>query len=395
MGKNGTTAFRSDASAGAVLAMKTLEMKIPPAATGSYPIYISHCLLNHYKTWFKPNWFQKRLIIITDDTVRSYYGVTLLKKLRQENLAVDLFSFPAGEASKNYHTKQMLEEKMLSTYCDRETLLLALGGGVVGDITGFIAATYMRGISYVHLPTSFLAMVDSSIGGKTSIDMPQGKNLIGAFWQPEAVIIDIACLETLPQIHLINGVVEALKTFLIYDKSSFHYLQDNLEKFLSKNNDVLMYVLQKALTIKINIVNQDEKEKNIRKVLNFGHTMGHAIEKVNNFNILHGFAVGVGILVESKISELCGVLKAEEYRMIENFLSQLHITPSFLKAFSLDDILQATRIDKKNAHGKVKYILLKEIGKIHTDAQQVVHEVSDKIVVKALKMLSEVNDARQ
>src|SRR5579862_7344926 len=274
-----------------------IMMAIPAKKSMMYPIRVGMNLLSSPEKWLPDSWEQKKLVIVTDDTVDHLYANHLLKQLKNANPL--LFTFPAGEQSKSAEIKSKIEEKMIQANCDRDTLLIALGGGVVGDLAGFIAATYMRGISYIQVPTTLLAMVDSSVGGKTSINTPQGKNLIGAFWQPKTVVADIHCLKTLPEVHCVNGLIEAIKMFLTNDADYFHYVNTHLDRFFHKDEIVLQKIIERAVQIKVDIVSQDETEKNLRMTLNFGHTIGHALEKITGYAILHGFAVALGILIEA------------------------------------------------------------------------------------------------
>lgn len=327
------------------------------------------------------------IVIITDHTVKKLYGNDLADCLIKQGHEVLLLSFRPGEQSKNSLTKQKLEKKMFKNHCDRNTLCLALGGGVVGDLAGFIAATYMRGISYIQIPTTLLAMVDSSIGGKTGIDTDYGKNLIGAFWQPQAVVADLNCLKTLPYKHLINGLVEILKVFLIYDKNSFLYFKRNIKKIKISDELVLNNLIFRAVKIKTKIVKQDEQDHHLRKILNFGHTIGHALEKISGYKILHGEAVGLGMLVESRISNVLGILGDEDNKIIENILFELGISNKKLKKINVDKVIQATKLDKKIKQGQVHYVLLKEIGQVYKCDREVTHSVPDKTVKELFSSL--------
>ena len=205
--------------------MAKIEVHIPQVAAVNYPVRIEPGLLNQFTRWLADNSRSAEIVIITDHTVKKLYGRLLAHSLKQAGWQVLLLSIPPGEHSKNFEVKQSLENKMLRQGYGRQTVCLALGGGVVGDLAGFIAATYMRGISLIQIPTSLLAMIDSSVGGKTAINTEYGKNLIGAFWQPVSVVADVHCLRTLPKKHLINGLIEAIKMFLTHDRRSFYYLQ--------------------------------------------------------------------------------------------------------------------------------------------------------------------------
>ncbi|MDA8561989.1 3-dehydroquinate synthase, partial [Gammaproteobacteria bacterium] len=300
-----------------------------------------------------------------------------------------IISVPPGEFSKSREKKQYIENEMMIHGCDRSSVILSFGGGVVGDLSGFVASTYMRGVSYIQIPTTFLAMVDSSIGGKTAINTDFGKNLVGSFWYPALTLIDIDFLSTLSQEHLINGLIESLKVFLIRDKLSFEYLLDNKNIVLDKNNVALIKTIAKSINIKNDIVNEDPNEKNLRMILNFGHTIGHAIEKLSNYNILHGLAVALGILVEAKISVLLNVLSNNEYEIIERLMVNLNISIDELKCFDFNEIIELTRLDKKNSNSTVRYILLKEIGDVLVDNNTYAHAVDDSIVKASLFQVCE------
>ena len=368
--------------------MPKILVKIPVMAATEYPILIQSGLLTQPERWLPIQSSGGEIVIITDHTVKKLYAQTLARSLKQLGWRVLLLAFPAGEASKNQRTKNRLETQMLRHGCGRHTLCVALGGGVAGDIGGFIAATYMRGIPLIQLPTSLLAMVDSSVGGKTAINTAYGKNLIGAFWQPQAVIADIHCLRTLPKLHLINGLIEAIKMFLTHDRKSFQYLQKHLAGCLSGDEKILQTVIKRAVTIKAAVVAADEREHlGMRMTLNFGHTIGHALEKISGYKILHGYAVAYGILVEAKIAELLGILAPADYMAIATLLAKLAIFPQELSHYSHKKIIQATKYDKKIQSGKVRYVLLKNIGQVYSKPQTFTHPISDELVTCALQVI--------
>ncbi len=368
--------------------MNQISMKIPAQQAFSYPIHVGSNLLLQPEKWLPADGRGKQWVIITDDTVNKIYGENLSGILKESNPLI--LSFLPGEKSKNQQTKQYLEEQMIQHHCNRETVIVALGGGVVGDMAGFIAATYMRGISYIQIPTTLLAMVDSSVGGKTGINTPQGKNLIGAFWQPFCVVADMNCLTTLPQIHIINGLIEVIKMFLTNSDTYFHYVSNHIDNILNKDIKILENIVEKAIKIKVNIVSSDEKENNQRMILNFGHTIGHALEKITQYTLLHGYAVALGMLVEAKIAQLLGFLSYEDYNAIRLLLLKLNISGNQLKEIHSDAIIQATKTDKKIKDNKVRYVLLKKIGQVYHENNTFAHPVSDEIVAKSLLEVSEV-----
>lgn len=340
--------------------------------------------LYDFTAWLPKQTFQK-IVIITDDTVKNHYGLKLQKNLHQAGYNSVLFSFPAGEKFKNYNTKQMIEHSMQLECCNRDTLIIALGGGVVGDLAGFIAASYLRGVPYIQIPTSLMAMIDSSVGGKTGINTIQGKNLIGVVYQPLCVVMDVRLLKTLSKKNRINGLIEAIKIFLIYDPEAFRYTESHLQCLIKGEVKLLKEIVFRAVKIKATVVSRDEKEQGERSTLNFGHTIGHALEKISNYSLLHGYAVAYGILVEANISYLLGLLDKPSLLEIKNMLQQLDIHGKNLQKYKKTQLIQATKMDKKVLSGKVHYILLSKIGSIYISNGHYVHPVTDKIVKQAIK----------
>lgn len=327
-------------------------------------------------------------VIICDTRTKKLYGIALRQSLHQSGLKAILLSLPEGEKSKTQKFKTLLEEKMLLAKCDRGSLVLALGGGVVGDLAGFIAASYMRGVGYIQLPTTLLSMLDSAIGGKTGINTRQGKNLIGAFWQPKAVMVDLLCLKTLGQEPILDGVAEAAKMFLISDKKSFAFLQKNLPRVLKKDLSLVQQVVRAAVTIKAQAVSTDEREGGARAVLNFGHTIGHALEKISGFKLRHGRAVILGVLAEAKIAHSLGILADKDFKTIRDLAVNLGADLRVFKRIPAKKIAQAARGDKKSAGGQVRYVLIKTIGEVYRRGGSYAHAVPEKIVIKTLRMLS-------
>lgn len=372
--------------------MNQIIMQLPAKRPVPYSITVGSNLLVNPEKWMPTDVYNKRLVIITDDHVNKIYGKKLSNTLIQYKPL--LLSFRPGEKSKNYQTKHLLEEQMIRHHCDRNTLILSLGGGVVGDLAGFIASTYMRGIPYIQIPTTLLAMVDSSVGGKTAVNTRQGKNLIGTFWQPIAVVVDVNCLKTLSQVHLINGCIEAIKIFMTNDVDHLNYVIHNVNAIYHKDGLILKNIIEKAIKIKVDVVSHDERESGQRMMLNFGHTIGHALEKITGYTMLHGYAVALGILVEAKISELLGFLSNEEYQIIQSLFLKFNISGNQLKNFNSDDILQATQFDKKSNANRVRYVLLKKLGQVCIENNRFAHPVSDNTVKNALFDVSEVSNDR-
>jgi 3-dehydroquinate synthase len=362
-----------------------ISVELPARNAYNYPIYIGQNLLNEYTQWLVPLAASKKIVIITDEVVCKLHARNFAAILEENGYDVLLLGFAPGEESKSYEKFIYLLDEMLKHKCDRYSLCVAFGGGVVGDITGFVSASFMRGIRYIQIPTTVLSMIDSSVGGKTAINSVHGKNLIGAFYQPNAVIMDINLIDSLPQDQLINGLIEAIKIFLTSDKKHFDYTLANLDDIINKDYTKLTNVIQRAVELKADVVAKDEKEENLRMILNCGHTVGHAIEKLSEYKTAHGYAVALGILVEAKISFLSGLLNHEEYVLIEQIMSKLDITAQDLKQFKAEDIVAATLIDKKNKAGNIYMVLLAEIGRVsETSDGKVATIVSPEIILQAL-----------
>ncbi len=290
-----------------------------------------------------------RFAIITDTNVVDLYGNKLLKQLLDWKLNAELFTFPAGEIHKTRETKQLLEDQMLSRGFGRDSVILALGGGVVTDLVGFLASTYCRGVSLILLPTTLLGVVDASIGGKCGVNTPLGKNMIGSYYTPDAVFFDLDCLSTLPVSEIKNGQVEMIKHALIGDLSHF-------QLFESKNDYAL--ILKESCEIKKSIINEDLFDEGKRRLLNFGHTVGHAIETFCNYEMSHGTAIAAGIIAEAHISFSLGYLSKENLDRIVRVLL-LFTKPCDATPYAL--IALMTR-DKKSLNSKPRFVLLKDIG---------------------------------
>ena len=327
-----------------------------------------------------------RVALLTDSVVKKIWGKQLLLNLQASGINAELFDFPQGERNKNQKTVTELQHQLLERRFGRDTLIIALGGGVVGDLAGFVAATYLRGVPYINVPTTLLAMVDSAIGGKVGIDTPYGKNTIGAFWLPRAVIMDIQYIGRLPRHEVINGLLEAVKTFFTSDRNDLeNALKLDLEEPL-KTGEILQRIIYASAKFKVGITERDVREKNERRVLNFGHTIGHALELLSEYTISHGWCVGYGILVEAKISELLGILSEAESREIFRSLEHFGILPADFPKYPAEKIIEATMRDKKVREGIPYYVLLESLGSVHKKDGQYAHPVDAKIVQKALEI---------
>lgn len=325
----------------------------------------------------------RKLCLVSDSNVAPLYAEELMSLLETEGFFCVSYVFPAGEASKKLDTVSGLYEFLIEKSFDRNDILLALGGGVTGDLTGFAAATYLRGIRFIGIPTSLLSMVDSSIGGKTGVDYKAYKNMVGAFYQPSAVYINISALQTLPEREFLAGMGEVIKHGFILDKDYHLFLKENTKQILDKNPEILCSMIYQSLCIKRDVVQRDPKEKGERALLNFGHTIGHAVEKMNHFSLLHGECVSVGMIAATEISVMRGVLDREKASEISELLRAFGMLTE-VPALEKEELLSVCHHDKKADGAKIKFVLLKDIGHAYIDS-----EVSDDEIWSAFQLITE------
>lgn len=326
----------------------------------SYPIYIGSGLLEN-RELFSTHIPGKHVLIITNPTVAGFYLQTVENSLSSYNYNTLLL--PDGEKFKTLDTLNLIFTELLKKQYGRKSTLIALGGGVIGDITGFSAACYQRGISFIQIPTTLLAQVDSSVGGKTAVNHALGKNMIGAFHQPLCVIADTAVLSTLPERELSAGLAEIIKYGLITDKKFFHWLQKNISKLMARDPETLAYAIECSCLNKASIVETDEKESGLRALLNLGHTFGHAIETYLEYEgWLHGEAVAAGIAIAAQLSHLHGWISQIDVTNINQLLHAADLPTRPPKGMSADVFLELMQRDKKVIEGKLRLILLKQIG---------------------------------
>ena len=330
----------------------------------------------------------RKLCIVTDTTVEGLYLQEVIKALEGKCRALTQFVFPAGEQSKTLDTVRSLCEKLILEHFERRDMLIALGGGVVGDLTGFAAATYLRGIAFAQVPTTLLAQVDSSIGGKTGVDFDSYKNMVGAFHQPSLVYMNAHTLSTLPEEQFACGMGEVLKHGLIRSAAYYTWLIEHISEIAERDADTLQEMVMESCRIKRAVVEKDPTEKGERALLNFGHTIGHAIEKVKSPDLLHGQCVALGCVAAAYISFKRGLLSTEEFYEIRD------MNVGFDLLFSVEDIdpqeiLTITKSDKKMDQGSVKFVLLKKIGKAFIDTT-----VTDEEILEAVNFIlyTETND---
>ena len=307
-----------------------------------------------------------KICIVADDTVGNLYGKEVQKALEELDVTVDLYTFPAGEASKNLDTVKELYAFLIEHHYTRKDVLAALGGGVTGDLTGYAAATYLRGIDFIQIPTTLLAQVDSSVGGKTGVDFAQYKNMVGAFHQPRLVYMNTSTLSSLNTRLFNSGFGEILKHGLIKDASYFQWLKDNIEKIAALDSGYLEEMIYRSCEIKRKVVENDPTEKGERAQLNFGHTLGHAIEKQMNFELYHGECVVLGMIAALNICVERGTITKEEYDDIYNTFKAYNF-PMTVDKTTIDEVIAASKNDKKMDGNKVKFILLKKVGEAYID----------------------------
>ena len=372
------------------------EIKVKITEDKEYKICIKKGILINSGEHFSKTIENKRIIIITNSLVNCLYGVKLLSSLKKGGFnldLIDLIEVPDGEKYKSLSTAKYLYDELLKRKADRTTTLIALGGGVIGDLTGFVAATYMRGLPLVHIPTTLLAQVDSSIGGKVAVDHPLAKNIIGNFYQPTAVYTDPEVLQTLSDQDIKSGIVETIKIAVIKSPAFFKWLEKNIDQLLKKHRDLLCELVKEAISLKVDIVLKDPWERGLRKVLNFGHSIGHALEVEAGYQDLsHGEAVALGMLIETKIACNRGICLQDLEEQIKHILSfppacAVHADRrkresifNYLKNIDYNKFWETLTLDKKNSQGKITFILPEALGKV-----VLIDNINKKEAIKALE----------
>jgi 3-dehydroquinate synthase len=359
--------------------MQKIELKLD---SRSYPILIEKNNLKKVPELLRPWNEDQKWIIISQKTIARQFGDGLLDDLSATGFSAEMITIPTGEKAKTLEQIKTLAEKLLEKRCDRSTVLLALGGGVVGDITGFLAATFMRGIRYFQIPTTLLAMVDSSIGGKTGVNLSRGKNTVGSIYQPEAVIIDVQMLTSLPVRELVSGLAEVLKYGAIQDRDFFLSVGKNVEKILALSDlDLVEKIIARSCILKVRIVEQDEQDHKIRRILNFGHTIGHGLESVTGYSVLrHGEAVAYGMKAAGYISMKKGLLDDREWKVFREILDHLPLPQ--LRDLKTETVLKIIRNDKKVRAGQLNFIVLTGLGEASVSI-----DVQDAEIEEALSVL--------
>ena len=348
--------------------MKTLTVAL---AERSYPIYIGDGVLAD-PDYLLPHLAGKQVLVVSNSTVAPLYLDRVLQSLQGADIQCDSLVLPDGEQYKTLATFEQILEQLLQKRHHRHTTLCALGGGVIGDMVGFAAACYQRGVAFIQIPTTLLAQVDSSVGGKTAVNHALGKNMIGAFHQPQAVLADTQALTTLPPRELAAGLAEVIKYGLIEDATFFHWLQDNITALNAAEPEALAHSIYRSCQVKAEIVAQDERESGVRALLNLGHTFGHAIEAGMGYGQwLHGEAVAVGMLMAARTSQRLGWLANDQVAAISALLQAAKLPIHAPSTLSPEQFLHYMALDKKVIDGRLRLILLREIGRasIETDIE--------------------------
>ena len=337
--------------------MKTIKVDL---ADRSYPIYIGNSLLSNNELISK-HITSNQVLVVTNETIAPLYLQFIEKVLADVNY--ETLILPDGETYKSLDSFNEVISRLMQKKFSRTCLLIALGGGVIGDLTGFVAACYQRGVKFIQIPTTLLAQVDSSVGGKTAVNHALGKNMIGAFHQPIAVIADTETLTSLPDREFSAGLAEVIKYGIIRDKAFYSWLEDNIELIMQRDNDAMEYCIERSCINKAEVVAEDETESGIRAILNLGHTFGHAIETALNYKEwLHGEAVGCGMLMAADLSRRLGLLEEDKVNSIRSILERTNLPTSIHEKVKADQMFENMKVDKKSRDGVLYLILLNDIG---------------------------------
>lgn len=360
--------------------MKSIKVNLDKKYSTSYDICIGVNIADRMALLMAKNQKARRCIIITDSHVHPLYGASVQGCLKDVGFNPQLIEIPAGESAKNIYTVLDVVAKLLEMGADRETFLIALGGGVVGDLVGFIASVFMRSVPYIQIPTTLVGQVDSSVGGKTAIDLPYGKNLLGTFYQPRSVFIDLNFLQTLPEKEFNNGLAEIIKYGLIDDERMFRLLEEDMDAVKQKEAVVLLKIVENCCRIKKSIVEIDEREQGLRRILNFGHTLGHALEAVSDFTLTHGEGVALGMIAAVRMSVKMNHLDAVAAERIEKVIARAGLPDKIPAALHTMEIIDRLRMDKKKKDDVLHFILLKKIGQPFVNSG-----VSDDLIMEVIE----------
>ena len=362
----------------------TIRVALTEQRDASYDILIGRGLLADLPALVKAACPASRYAVLTDSHVAQLYGEKLVARCHDATLQAHLFEFPAGEQSKTRETWAAISDGLFATQFGRDSAVIALGGGVVGDLAGFVAATYLRGIPCVQVPTTLLAMIDSSIGGKAGVDVPAGKNLLGAFHQPRLVVADLDVLGSLPPPQLAAGMAEAVKHGVIADRQYCDALERDHEAVTAREAGALERVVRRSVEIKAEVVAADEREAGRRAILNFGHTVGHAIEATAKFTTLHGEAVAIGMAYEARLAEALGIAEPGTADRVRRLLARYNLPLELPESATADALVRAMQLDKKARQGTVRFALPAAIGRMHADGKSWTVAAPERVVREVL-----------
>lgn len=364
--------------------MLELDIKIPASHEGGYPIRIGTDILGSLWDKIGADFAKHSKFVVTDENLASAGHLqTLLGKRDVPTFTIS----PPGEVSKTIDTAVSIIEAMEKAYLGRDTLVVALGGGTVGDIAGFAAAVFKRGVSVVQIPTTTVAQADSAVGGKTGVDSSMSKNAFGAFWHPAGVYIDVATLTTLDDRQFRAGLVESIKHAIIADADYFDFLEANLDAILARKPDVLEKLAHKNCKIKGGVVETDPTEQNLRRILNYGHTIGHAVESASGFELLHGEAVAIGIIGAGLIEIEMGLAQPGRLERIRGILEKLGVPVRLPRNLAEENLIDLIKRDKKAINKWPRFVLIDKIGEVHCEDGQYAVEVAPELVTRVLNKL--------
>ena len=357
--------------------IKTLHVELNE---NRYPLFVGSGILNRIGEYLKSCAKSTKALLVTDTFVNHRYAPLVMESLKSSGFEVTIVDIPVGEESKSLEQFARIQDSLVENQLDRGSTLIALGGGVIGDLAGFAAAVYMRGIAYVQIPTTLQAQVDASVGGKTAINHPKGKNLIGAFHQPKLVLIDVETLKTLPQEDIRAGLIEVIKMGVIRDEPLFEMVEENLDDILNLDVEMLIEMIARACANKADIVAKDEKESGLRMVLNYGHTFGHALEALTHYKkYRHGEAVSIGMNCAAQLAVSLGMFSETDFERQHALLNRAKLPLSFPPDLSAEAICDAMSHDKKALGGKLRLILPTRIGEV-----VVRDDVANKQIIQAI-----------
>ena len=354
-------------------------------ASGPYRVLVGRGLLGSMAPLLEEYAPAHRYALISDSNVALLYGESTILRLKDAGLNAELFTFEAGERNKSRSTWSDLTDRLLQAGFGRDSCLIAMGGGVTGDLGGFVAATYMRGIPVVQVPTSLVAMIDASIGGKTGVDVDAGKNLVGAFHAPNLVVADPDVVATLPRAERAQGMIEAVKHGAIMDDAYFSELEREMPAILEGEAAPLERAVARSVELKSAVVSEDEREAGRREILNFGHTLGHAIEASCSFGVPHGTAVACGMILEARLGVSLGVTDPDVVERLECILRKVGLPTAIPDRAAPGDIMTYLASDKKARHGRTRFVLLSQIGAAHVADGSWSHPVDEDIVLRLVR----------